>query len=422
MRNKVLERNTFAILFYIRNDKVNKNGEAPVYMRITIDKVKAEYATGERITPHIWNEGRIKGNSASAKRVKETMDILRGRVMEIRNNYNSEEEPITARYIVDTLNGKITTKAKSKSVMEVFKLHNGMVYNLIGIDYAQATYTRYETTKKHITEYMLKNYKVSDMLLTRLDYEFIKNFDIYMKLQRKCSNNTTIKYIKMFKVITNYAIKHDWLDKDPFKLFECKLEKIEKEYLTDDEIDLIIYKEFDSERLDNVRNIFLFSIFTGLAYVDVAKLTSQNIKIGVNGLPWLFSTRTKTGIVACIPLLPLALEILDRYKEYPLCETKGTLLPVPTNQKTNEYLKEIATVCGIKKNLTFHMARHTFATTIMAGNDVEPEIVKPQMGHTDIRTTQIYTHKDEYKIAKAVEPLYKKYVRHLKNISYKPKN
>lgn len=138
MKARTLERNTFAILFYVRNDKINKNGEVPVYMRITIDKVKAEYATGERIAPSIWNEGRIKGNSGAAKRIKETMDILRSRAMEIRSTYNLNE-PLTARYIVDTLNGKITSKTKSKSVMEVFNLHNGMVYNLIGIDYAQAT-------------------------------------------------------------------------------------------------------------------------------------------------------------------------------------------------------------------------------------------------------------------------------------------
>lgn len=357
MKARTLERNTFAILFYVRNDKINKNGEVPVYMRITIDKVKAEYATGERIAPSIWNEGRIKGNSGAAKRIKETMDILRSRAMEIRSTYNLNE-PLTARYIVDTLNGKITSKTKSKSVMEVFNLHNGMVYNLIGIDYAQATYTRYITTLKHIKEYMEKNYKVSDMLLTDLDYEFIRGFEIYMKTIRKCSHNTTMKYIKMFKVITNYAVKNDWLDKDPFKLFECKIERIEREHLTEEEIQVIRKKEFSSERLDNVRNIFVFSIFTGLAYVDVAKLTKSNIITGVDGKQWLSIPRTKTGIITTVPLLPPAMKILEKYKDHPIAEIKGTLLPVPTNQKLNEYLKEIATLCKIDKNLTFHTARH----------------------------------------------------------------
>lgn len=174
MEKNFTERNSFAILFYARNDKINKNGEVPIYLRITIDKVKAEYSTGERIAPNIWNEGRIKGNSGSAKRVKETIEILRARVMEIRRTYDSANESLTARYIVDMLNGKITTKAQSKSVMEVFKLHNGMVYNLIGIDYALATYTRYETTLKHIKEYMQKKYQVFDLLLTELDYDFIR--------------------------------------------------------------------------------------------------------------------------------------------------------------------------------------------------------------------------------------------------------
>lgn len=409
MKARTLERNTFAILFYVRNDKINKNGEVPVYMRITIDKVKAEYATGERIAPSIWNEGRIKGNSAAAKRIKETMDILRSRAMEIRSTYNLNE-PLTARYIVDTLNGKITSKTKSKSVMEVFNLHNGMVYNLIGIDYAHATYTRYITTLKHIKEYMEKSYKVSDMLLTDLDYEFIRGFEIYMKTIRKCSHNTTMKYIKMFKVITNYAVKNDWLDKDPFKLFECKIERIEREHLTEEEIQVIRKKEFSSERLDNVRNIFVFSIFTGLAYVDVAKLAKSNIVTGVDGKQWLSIPRTKTGVITTVPLLPPAVKILEKYKDHPIAEIKGTLLPVPTNQKLNEYLKEIATLCDIDKNLTFHVARHSFATTIMIGNKVSSEALKPQMGHTDIKTTQIYSHQDEYKIAKEVEHLYEKYL------------
>lgn len=409
MKEEITERNTFAILFLIRKDKVNKLDEVPLYMRITINGAKAEYSTGERIPLKIWDNGKIKGNSGAAKRVKETMDILRGRVMEIRNSYNFETEPVTARYIVDTLNGKITTKAKTKSVMEVFKLHNGMVYNLIGIDYAQATYTRYETTKKHITEYMEKNYKVSDMLLTQLDYEFIKNFELYMKIQRKCSHNTTMKYIKMFKVITNYAVKHDWLDKDPFKLFECRIETIEKEYLTEDEIQKIRDKVFESERLDNVRNIFVFSIFTGLAYVDVAKVTKSDIVTGVNGKPWILTPRTKTNKTTIVPLFPPVLRIIESYKDHPICDIKGTLLPVPTNQKTNEYLKEIATLCGIEKNLTFHMARHTFATTIMIHNQVTTEALKPQMGHSSITTTELYSQKDLYKIANEVEHLYEKY-------------
>lgn len=409
MSENIVRRNTFAILFLIRKDKVNKLDEVPLYMRITINGTKAEYATGERVPLKIWDNGKIKGNSGSAKRVKETMDVLRARVMELKRNYDASTEPLTVRYIIDTLNGKITTKTQSKSVMEVFKLHNGMVYNLIGVDYAQATYTRYETTLKHIKEYMKKKYKVSDLLLTDLDYDFIRGYEIYMKTTRKCSHNTTMKYIKMFKVITNYAVKNDWLDKDPFKLFECKIEKIEREHLTEEEIQAIRDKEFSSERLDNVRNIFVFSIFTGLAYVDVASLTKANLVTGVDGKPWLSMARTKTKVMSSIPLLPPAIKILEKYKEHPICEIKGTLLPVPTNQKTNEYLKEIASLCDIDKNLTFHVARHSFATTIMIGNKVSSEALKPQMGHTDIKTTQIYSHQDEYKIAKEVEHLYDKY-------------
>ncbi len=378
------ERNTFAALFYMRNDKINKKGEAPIYLRITINGEKAEYATGERTTPQIWNEGKIKGNSAPAKRVKDLMDNLRAQVMDIRNDYRRQEKQIIPKQVVAILNGK--TIMSSKSVCEVFELHNAMVYNLINIDYAQATYTRYITTLKHIKEYIMTKYGEKDMLLSAMDFDFIRGFEIYMKITRKCNHNTTMKYIKMFKVIIHYAIKNDWIEKNPFINFECPIEKTEREFLSDDELRLLREKEIEIDRLAIIRDIFIFSCYTGLAYSDVAKLTKNNISKGVDGGDWLFVNRTKTNIKSTIPLHSIAKEILENYKEHPISETKKVLLPIPSNQKVNAYLKEVGDICGINKNLTFHMARHkkTYyhllinglqAIYTRAGNDLETSLV-----------------------------------------------
>lgn len=406
MKEDIKDRNSFAVLFYARNDKVNKKGDIPIYLRITIDKVKAEYATGERVASNIWNGGKIKGNTGSAKRIKETMEELKARVMDIRRNYNNEEL-LTARYIVDTLNGKIRTKAHSKSLLEVFKLHNDMVYNLVGIDYAKATYTRYETTMKHVKEYIKYKYKTRDLSLTTLDYDFIHGFEIYMKTIRSCNHNSTMKYIKNLKVIIHHALKNEWIEKDPFIKFECKIEKVEKGYLTEEEISLIVNKKIIIERLSIVKDAFIFAIYTGLAYVDVSKLTKENLRTGVNGQLWIYIHRTKTNVKSTIPLHPIASTIIEKYKDHPFTELKDVLLPIPSNQKTNAYLKEISSLCGIDKNLTFHLARHTFATTITLQQGVSLESVANMLGHSSIRTTQDYSKVTEIKIANETKDIFK---------------
>lgn len=400
----ILERNSFALSFLIRKDKINKEGNVPLYMRITIDKAKAEYATGERLSLSIWNEGKIKGNSGTAKRIKDTMDTLRGRVMDIKNNYRDSETPLTARLIVDILNGKLVVK--SKSLLEVFKLHNGMVYNLIGIDYAKATYSRYQTTMNHVAEYIKTKYKKNDISLPDLNYDFIRGLEIYFKKDRACNHNTTMKYIKNLKVITHYALKNEWMAVDPFINFECKIEKVERPFLSEEELQLLINKEFAIDRLDLVRDMFLFACYTGLAYVDVAKLSVDNLRQGVDGNLWIYLHRTKTNVKSTIPLSPIPLSILKKYKEYPQVEDKGVLLPILSNQKMNAYLKEVADLCGITKHLTFHVARHTFATTVTLEKGVSLESVANMLGHSSTRTTEDYSKVTEVKIANETKDIF----------------
>jgi site-specific recombinase XerD len=185
-------------------------------------------------------------------------------------------------------------------------------------------------------------------------------------------------------------LANGWLNKDPFANYKAKVKEVVREFLSEAEIEQMMNKEFVSERLELVRDIFVFSCFTGLAYIDVKQLTLDNISLGIDGDKWIFKNRQKTDTASKIPLLPTAKDIIDKYADYPVCKNEKRLLPILSNQKMNAYLKEIADVCGIKKDLTFHIARHTFATTITLSNGVPLETVSKMLGHTSLKTTQHY--------------------------------
>jgi site-specific recombinase XerD len=197
----------------------------------------------------------------------------------------------------------------------------------------------------------------------------------------------------------NMAVRMGWIEKDPFSLFKAKFIKKGREFLTKDELNTIEKRDFEIERLQMVKNIFVFSCYTGLAYIDVMRLTPDNVRKGIDGMNWIYTQREKTSTPVRVPILKKAQKIIDIYKNHPRSKVKGTLFPNFSNQKLNSYLKEIADLCGIKKNLTFHIARHTFATTVTLSNGVPIESVSKMLGHTDLRTTQIYAKVVEKKIS-----------------------
>jgi integrase len=261
---------------------------------------------------------------------------------------------------------------------------------LIGQEFSPLTFERYTTSKKHTLEFLKWKYKVDDIDIKKLNYEFIHNYEFWLKSVRKCDHNTTIKYLSNFRKIVNICIKSGWLDRDPFVGFKMTKREVERPFLTEDELIRIAEKKFIMPRMSQVRDIFVFCCYTGLAYADVKKLTADEITIGIDGEKWIWTSRQKTDTATRIPLLPPALEILDRYKEDPQSLSNGRLLPVLSNQKMNSYLKEIADACEIKKKMTFHTARHTFATTVTLANDVPMETVSKLLGHRNLKTTQHY--------------------------------
>ena len=257
-------------------------------------------------------------------------------------------------------------------------------------EFAQGTVERYKITLRHIQNFLEWKYKVNDIAIDKIDFAFVMDFDFYLRTERKCQNNASVKYVKNFRKIFNICLDNEWVKTDPFKKYKSKTIIVDRDYLTELELRDIQTKKITIPRLDLVRDIFLFSCFTGLAYIDVQQLTNDNVALGIDGDKWIFKNRQKTDTASKIPLLPMAQEIIDKYENHPVCKNENRLLPILSNQKMNAYLKEIADVCKINKDLTFHIARHTFATTVTLSNGVPLETVSKMLGHTNLKTTQHY--------------------------------
>lgn len=258
--------------------------------------------------------------------------------------------------------------------------------------------------------FLTDRYKALDFDIKKIDFAFVTDYEFYLRIVRKMGNNAVVKHMKMFRKILNICLNNGWIQIDPFTNFKGKYKKVDKAILTQQEIELIACKEFVSERLSQVRDTFLFCCYTGLAYSDVQKLKTSDISVGFDGEHWLVTQRIKTNENCHIPLLPEAWKIIDQYKNHPFCLLKEKLLPVPSNQKMNEYLKEIAVLCGINKTMTCHVARHTFATTVTLQNGVPIETVSKMLGHTNIRTTQIYAKILDLKVSKDMLVLKNKFL------------
>lgn len=269
---------------------------------------------------------------------------------------------------------------------------------------------------KHTKDFILWKYNITDINIDKIDHSFITEYEFYLRSERKCANNTAVKYIKNFHKIINQCLANGWLNKDPFSNYKAKVKEVVRDFLSEAEIEQMINKEFISERLELVRDIFVFSCFTGLAYIDVKQLTLDNISLGIDGDKWIFKNRQKTDTASKIPLLPMAQAIINKYAEQPVCKNEKRLLPILSNQKMNAYLKEIADVCGIKKDLTFHIARHTFATTITLSNGVPLETVSKMLGHTSLKTTQHYAKILDKKISEDMMILKSKFASKPQNV------
>ena len=400
-------QNSISLLFYLKKPKVLMGNTVPIYVRITVDGKRAEISTGRECLPEKWNAqaGRSNGTKEEVKALNNYLDTIQSKLQETHRLMMAAGELISA----ETIKNKYTGKGeKPRSLVTIFQDHNNRMVALLGDEFAPGTLERYKTSLKHTIEFMQWKFNASDIDIKRIDHSFITDYEFYLRSVRKCANNTTVKYIKNFGKIIRICLANDWLTKNPFVNYKTKLKEVERAFLVQEEIEAISEKHFSTERLNIVKDIFLFSCFTGLAYIDVKKLTSNNISIGIDGEKWIYTNRHKTDTRSNIPLLPIAADIIAKYKEHPQCINEGKLLPILSNQKMNSYLKEIADVCGIYKELTFHIARHTFATTVTLTNGVSIESVSKMLGHKSIKTTQHYAKILDRKVSDDMKQLREK--------------
>ncbi len=367
-------------------------------MRITVDGKRVEIATHRMILPDNWD---TKGNTPFGKSeesliLKNYLHSLKSKIQRQYNVLESMGEEITADAIKNAING---TSEKQHKLFDVFDYHNEQFLKRVGVDYAMSSYKLYTYCLDKLKAFLKYQYHKSDILLNDLNHSFVTNFDLYLKSHDNCSHNTAMKYIKRLKKVVNFAIANEWLLRNPFINFSCSYKEVTKEFLSSEELTDIEEKVFKIKRLDQVRDIFIFCCYTGLAFADVEKLSKDNFRLGIDGEKWIIIYRKKTDTRSPIPLMSQALAIIEKYKNDPESIAKGRLLPVNSNQRMNGYLKEIADVCGITKNLTMHLARHTFATTVTLANGVPIESVSKMLGHTSIKTTQIYSKVVDTKIS-----------------------
>lgn len=382
---------SFGLLFYLKKNKAESLNEVPIYLRITIDRNLCEISTKRKCKPDIWNSGvgRANGKTDYAKSLNAYLDTLQQKVYEAKRRLIELDKCYTAEDIKNSVLGR-EVKNPRHMLLEVFKYHNEQISALVNHEYSKSTLKRYVTSYRHTKNFLAFRYKLEDVDITKLTYEFITEYEFWLKSVHKCNHNSTIKYLSNFRKIINRCVRNGWLTKDPFYGFSMVKKEVDRTALTEYELTAMANKKFPIERLAVVKDIFLFSCYSGLAYVDVLKLRRSDIVVGVDGEKWIYTHRTKTDVLSRIPLLPAALNILEQYANHESCKLDDRVLPVLSNQKMNAYLKEIADVCGIHKNLTYHLARHTFATTVTLSNGVPMETVSKMLGHKNLRTTQLY--------------------------------
>ena len=399
---------TVSILFYIKRSKVNNEGFCPIYVRVTILTKRFEFSSNKFVNPERWsNEGsKVKGSTEDARSINNHLENIKSKVLEAEKKLFKKDIILTSENLKNELLG---TGEHQRTLIPIFKDHNNKIKELAGREYAPGTLERYNTSLKHTTEFLEWKYKISDIEISKIDHAFITEYEFYLRSIRNCANNTAVKYIKNFSKIIKICLANHWIDRNPFANYKSKVKEVERVYLSDGEMQSIINKDFKTERLSLVRDIFLFSCFTGLAYIDVKNLTKSYISIGIDGEKWIFTHRQKTETASKIPILPLTQMIIDKYEDHPECNNQNKLLPILSNQKMNAYLKEIAGVCEIEKELTFHIARHTFATTVTLTNGVPIESVSKMLGHKNLRTTQHYAKVLDKKVSEDMKILRDKF-------------
>lgn len=375
--------------FYIRRTRKLQNGESPIYCRLTLGGKRVDFAVNKSVPDSIWipAAGKAKGNSVEVFRLNKHLENITSQINEILRQFELQGVSPSPGMVRNELLG---INKQYKFLIEAYEEHNRKMEELVGKQYAPKTLARHKTSLKHLKDFIKAAYKASDIELVNVTHQILNDYEFWLKTNTGCQHNAVVKYISNLGKILRIARNNGWMEHDPFRNTNFKYLETDKPFLSQEELDILINKRFSIPRLEKIRDVFLFCCFTGLAFIDVKELVIDDFTTDNKGKKWIRKKRQKTKNWAHIPLMTAAQKILDKYTEDPECEINGTLLPVPSNQKMNAYLKEIADLCNLKLTLTTHVARHTFATTVTLSNNVSIEAVSKMLGHSSLDMTKRY--------------------------------
>ncbi|MCF6295996.1 MAG: site-specific integrase [Flavobacteriaceae bacterium] len=397
--------NTFAILFWIHTSRA-KNNQTRIYVRITVNGKRVNISLKYKVDVRNWDakRQRAKGNSEIARALNQYLGQVHSQIVQHYQDLKFKGHLITVELIKAEYLGE---SDNSKTLQNLMEYHSQKTEKTLAI----GTLRNFKVTQGYINKYLNNILNTTDVYLKELNYKFICDFANFLHCYwpkghpKAMSNNTVMKHIQRFRKIATLGYHIEWIDRDPFVRWKPTYEKRERPYLTDNELSNIETYFLPIARLERVRDLFIFSCYTGIAYIDIMNLTNDNILKGIDGNDWIFTNRQKTKSPVKVPLLAKAQELIHKYQNHPMTLVTETLFPVITNEKVNLYLKEIAEACGLKKNLTFHMARHTFATTVTLSNGVPIETVSKLLGHSKIASTQVYARVVERKVSEDMQIL-----------------
>ena len=400
-----MKNQTIKLTFIIQKTKPNKQGLVPILAQITIDHKLFYITTKQSIDPERWSNGRTIGQSREDKRINLLLEEIRHNIYETHTSLLRRGHFVTANMLKAALQGKDPEDEtnRKRGYIEVFDQWLQDYEKQIGLTTSARTYDKYMAVRKRLQQYIKRVTGKEDINLDEVTPMFVNNLETFLRTEYGIANNHAMKQMQKCRTIYQVAVHNGWAKSNPFATHKIHYDEIEREFLTKEELARIMQKEFDLPRMEYVRDVFVFSCFTGLAHCDVEALTEDNIVTEDDGSLWLRTHRQKTKTAVNVPLLEIPQMIIAKYRGLKIKD--GKLLPINSNCCSNLYLKELGDLCGIKKKITYHMARHTFATTVTLTNGVPIESVSKMLGHKNIRTTQIYAKVINDKVAEDMSRL-----------------
>ena len=382
-------KTTFSLVFFLSKSRPKKNGECPLLLKINIQGSKVTLQLHRSVHPDQWNalKSRTNGKTLEGRVVNEYIDSIQVKARQKFNELTNAHEVVTPEMLRDAIMG--VNSAKPNMLVALWEEHLREMTKLIGKETTQATVQKHGAGLRHLKAFIRLKYNTDDISVKSIDNYFVAGFSTYLKTDCDCSHNTTVKFMQLFKKIINICLRNRWMQLDPFVGLNLKLKVVDRQYLNQAELNKLINYNSPVDHMNRIRDFFVFSCFTGLAYIDIKNLKRKEIEC-FESCYWIRTKRQKTGVNTNVPLLEIPYNILLKYSDLDRLRENDPVLPIPTNQRMNACLKELAICCGINKELTFHIARHTFATTVTMTNGVPIESVSKMLGHTNIKSTQHY--------------------------------